>query len=159
MNTVAGFQRISRDAMLMEMVSVVKKRSSCLRRQVGALLSLDGRVLSTGYNGAPSGMAHCTPATCNADRPCIDTIHAESNAIAFAARYGIRTEGSTLYTTASPCRDCAKLIINAGICCVVFDEFYRDTDPLRFLQRAKVNVGRWKNGIIWDPFHPNAQKP
>src|SRR5262252_3398742 len=135
--------RISREEMLMEIALVVKQRSTCLRRQVGAVLALDGRVLSTGYNGAPSGVPHCTPYNCNAEKPCLDTIHAEANAIAFAARHGISTRGAFLYCTASPCRECAKLLINAGITQLYYDEEYRDTSPLVLLELAGVVAMRW----------------
>jgi dCMP deaminase len=129
--------------MLMDIALVVKLRSTCLRRQVGAVLAVDGRVLSSGYNGAPGGLPHCIPQTCSDERPCIDTVHGEANAIAFAARYGIRIEGSTLYTTASPCRACAILLINAGIIRVVYDERYRDTTPIEVMEKAGVVVERW----------------
>lgn len=132
--------RISRDEMLMGISLVVKQRSTCLRRQVGVVLALDGRVLSTGYNGAPSGVPHCTPEKCNAEKPCIDTIHAEANAIAFAARNGIVTKGASLFTTATPCRECAKLIINAGITEVVYDELYRDVSPIALLESVGIRV-------------------
>ncbi len=132
--------RISRDEMLMGIALVVKQRSTCLRRQVGAVLASEGRVISIGYNGAPSHVPHCTPAKCNQDTPCIDTIHAEANAIAFAARSGISTSGATLYTTASPCRECAKLLINAGIVAVAYDEEYRDTSPIQLLGSVGITV-------------------
>jgi len=140
--------RISRDEMLMEIALVVKQRSTCLRRQVGAVLAIDGRVLSTAYNGAPSGVPHCTPATCNATNPCLDTIHAEANAVAFAAKHGIRTQGASLFSTASPCRECAKLLINAGIRIVVYDEEYRDTSPIVLLREAGIDVLRWAGTTV-----------
>jgi dCMP deaminase len=93
-----------------------------------------------GYNGAPSGMPHCDPEICNPDEPCTRTVHAEANAIAFAAKKGIETEGATLYTTASPCNDCAKLLINAGIKRVIFWERYRDASPMNLLMAAGVKV-------------------
>lgn len=138
--------RISRDEMLMEIALIVKQRSTCLRRQVGAVLTKDGRVISTGYNGAPAGVPHCTPEKCNAEQPCIDTIHAEANAIAFASRYGYSTDGTTLYTTASPCRECAKLLINAGVTEVVYDDEYRDTSPLRLLTGVGIRVRQRRPG-------------
>lgn len=138
----SSMTRISRDEMLMAIALVVKQRSTCLRRQVGAVLALDGRIISTGYNGAPSGVAHCTPNVCNAENPCVDTIHAEANAIAFAARNGISTRGASLYSTASPCRECAKLLINAGITEVVYNEEYRDTSPIDLLTGVGIRVRR-----------------
>lgn len=147
--------RISRDNMLLQIALIVKQRSTCLRRQVGAVLALDGRVLSTGYGGAPSGVAHCTPDVCGPDKPCTRTIHAEANAVAFAARLGIATRGSTLYCTASPCIECAKLIINAGILRVVYHEEYRDTAPIELLTSVGIRVekyGTWPSKPNWpDP--------
>jgi dCMP deaminase len=133
--------------MLMEMALVVRQRSTCLRRQVGAVLAYDGRVLSTGYNGAPAGIPHCTPTNCNPTNPCLDTIHAEANAVAFASRHGIRTKDAALYTTASPCRECAKLLINAGIIQVFYAEEYRDISPIALLQQSGVTVVRWTADI------------
>lgn len=131
--------RITRDEMLMEMALVVRRRSTCLRLQVGAVLANNGRPISTGYNGAPAGMPHCRPDICNDEHPCIRTIHAEANAIAFAARNGVATYGAFLYVTHSPCMDCAKLIINAGIQRVFYETRYRETAPLDYLLEAGVN--------------------
>lgn len=119
--------------MLIEMLHAVAKRSSCLRLQVGALIVRDGRVLSIGYNGTPAGKPHCTTETCNAEKPCTSTLHAEANAIAYAARHGIALEGTWLYCTYSPCLSCAKLILSAGITLLAFENLYRDEDPLAFL--------------------------
>lgn len=135
--------RITRAGMLMGIVHVIAQRSTCQRRQVGAVIERKGRVLSTGYNGVPSGMPHCTSETCTPDKPCTDTVHAEANTIAFAAKSGISTQGSTLYCSASPCIDCAKLIINSGIKTVVFDDFYRDRDGLQLLIKAGVTVNKY----------------
>jgi dCMP deaminase len=132
--------RISRDEMLMTIAEVVARRSTCCRKNIGAVLARDGRFFAPGYNGAPSGMPHCEPGTCNAANPCTRTIHAEANAIAFAARYGIATEGSTLYVTVSPCNDCAKLIINSGVVRVVFRERYRIDAPIKLLNDAGIET-------------------
>ena len=147
--------RISRDEMLMGIALVVKQRSTCLRRQVGAVVALDGRIISTGYNGAPSHVPHCTPAKCNETTPCLDTIHAEANAIAFAARNGISTNGASLFTTATPCRECAKLIINAGIIEVVYDELYRDVSPIALLESVGIRVRICTRGS----YQPGWQDP
>ena len=133
-------QRLSRDHLLMEVAFLFKARSTCLRRQVGAVLALDGRILSTGYAGAPAGMDHCSSLNCFPDKPCLRTIHAEANAVAWAARTGIRTDPSTLYTTASPCIECAKLLINAGVQRVVYAEEYRDTTPILLLEGVGIRV-------------------
>lgn len=137
--------RISRDKMLMDIALVVKQRSTCLRRQVGAVLALDGRIISTGYNGTPRGVPHCTPNVCNAEKPCVDTIHAEANTVAFAAQNAISTYGTVLYTTASPCRECAKLLINAGVVEVVYSEEYRDTSPITLLTGVGIRVRRFNS--------------
>lgn len=127
--------RISRDQMLMEMAITASKRSTCNRKHVGAIIAIDGRPVSVGYAGAPSGLPHCLDHGCIAgpDGGCIRTQHAEANAIAWAARKGISTEKATLYTTVSPCLACAKLIINAGINEVWFLELYRKMEGLELL--------------------------
>lgn len=116
--------RISRPMMYFAMLEVIRKRSTCLRAKVAALIVRDGRVVSMGYNGAPPGTPHCTTETCVEGHTT--TIHAEANAIAWAARAGIATEGATMYSTHSPCIDCAKLIISCGITSFMFLEDYRE---------------------------------
>ena len=132
--------RPSRDEVLMENALSWAKRSTCLRRHVGAVIARDSRPISIGYAGAPSGMPHCTPETCSPDKPCENTVHAEANAIAFAAAEGIRVRGAVLYCTVSPCKRCAELIINAGIVKVVFKEKYRDPAGVNLLTQAGVVV-------------------
>lgn len=135
-------ERISRDYLLMHVAFLYKDRSTCLRRKVGAVLARDGRILSTGYGGAPAGVDHCSPLNCFPDKPCLRTIHAEANAVAWAARTGIQTEPCTIYTTASPCIECAKLLINAGIQRVVYAEEYRDTTPILLLEGVGIQVSK-----------------
>lgn len=135
--------RLPRDQLLMEVALLYKRRSTCLRRQVGAVLVREGRILSTGYNGAPAGVPHCMPDSCGPSNPCIRTIHAEANVIAFAARTGVITDGTSLYTTASPCIECAKLLINAGVCRVIYDEEYRDTGPIVLLRSVGITVEKY----------------
>lgn len=135
--------RISRDQMCMEFAIAAAKRSTCLRRQIGAVIAVDGRPLAIGYNGAPSGMPHCTPQTCNETTPCKNTIHAELNAIAWAARMGVATSDSVLYATVSPCSDCAKAIIAAGIKVVIYQGEYRLLEePLSLLTQAGVVISK-----------------
>lgn len=136
--------RISRQDYLIEAAKLASKRSTCQRLQVGAILERDGRIIASGYNGAPSGMPHCDPLVCRLDRPCTRTVHAEANCIYFAARYGISTEGATLWSTDSPCKTCAEAIINAGIVEVIYEDQYRDGSPLLILQAAGV-ITRWIN--------------
>lgn len=132
--------RIDRDEMLMRVAAVVSQRGTCLRAQVGAVIARDGRIIATGYVGSPAGLPHCIDVGCDASEysGCIRTVHAEANAIAFAARNGIATEQAILYCTHSPCGVCAKLIINAGIHLVMFEQYYRDKNPLGLLAQAKV---------------------
>ena len=132
--------RISRDELLGSIAKLVARRSTCLRFSVGAVLARKGRIVSMGYNGAPTGMPHCKPETCGPDQICDRTVHAEANTIAFAAKTGIETDGSTLYTTLSPCNDCAKLLINAGIKRVIYWEPYRDPAPVNLMMAAGIDV-------------------
>ena len=136
-------KRPDRVTWLMSLALLVSKRSTCSRRQVGALAEKDGRVLVTGYNGAPSGFPHCIDREgCRVDERggCLDAVHAEANLIAFAAKHGISLEGATVYTTCAPCLDCAKLLINAGIKKVIYMEEYRDTRGKDLLIQAGVKV-------------------
>lgn len=108
---------------------VIASRSTCPRKQVGAILVKDRRVLTTGYNGAPPGAAHCIDVGCDmVDDHCIRTVHAEVNVIAQAAKYGANVEGATLYCTLEPCHNCEKIIWAAGINDIRFDEPYRPYD-------------------------------
>lgn len=133
--------RPSRHDVLMNIAALFALRSTCLRGNVGAVLARDGRVLTTGYNGTPSGMEHCTPFTCDPDGPrCLRSVHAEANCIAFAARHGISTEGAVLYCTHSPCLDCAKLIVNAGIVQLFYNQEYHHQAGLEILVRSGVVV-------------------
>ena len=133
-------ERISRHHMLMQMAMTASLRSTCQRKQVGALLAIDGRPISIGYGGAPSHFPHCDESICDLTKPCTRTVHAEANAIAFAARKGIATEGSALYCTLAPCLDCAKLIINAGVLEVFYLEMYRSDEGLDLFRRAGTYV-------------------
>ena len=126
-------QRPDLDDYFMHIARVVSTRSTCLRRQVGAVIVKGKQIVSTGYNGAPAGHAHCLEIGCarvgvpSGQRSEIcRAAHAEQNAINFAARFGIPIEGATLYTTHHPCSWCAKSIVNAGIQSVVFGEDYPD---------------------------------
>ena len=135
--------------MLMEMARLLAKRSTCTRRQVGALAAIEGRVLATGYNGVPSGQTHCIDrgyCITGKDGGCRDSVHAEANLVAFAAKHGIALRGATVYTTCAPCIDCAKLLINAGIAQVVYGEPYRDSRGLAFLESSGVVVQWYQEG-------------
>ncbi len=107
----------------------VSLRMSCDRARIGAVLTKDNRILATGYGGAPSGLPSCDEVghelvEVNGRQSCVRTVHAEKNAMLYAARYGIAMNGSTLYTTASPCRDCALAAIQAGVVRVVYAATY-----------------------------------
>ena len=133
--------RVSRDAQMLMQAMVTSLRSTCGRRQVGAIIALDGRVISSGYAGPPSGHPHCDHrcfTASNAMGGCNRTIHAEANAIAYAARHGISTTGATLYCTLSPCRECAKIIISSGIKRVCYLEAYRDLSGVNLLQESGI---------------------
>lgn len=153
--------RPSANTTLMDCALVWAGRSTCGRSQVGVVIaSEDNRILVTGYNGAPAGMPHCHHTCtcglsapyprvklhedgCHFTRPCETAVHAEANAIAYAARCGIRVGDATLYTTFSPCLKCAQLIVNAGIIKVVYLAEYRIIDGLDLLATAGVDVVRY----------------
>ena len=131
--------RITRDEQMIMYALVTALRSTCGRKSVGSVLELDGRVISTGYAGPPSGFDHCSQ-QCLQDHQsgCSRTTHAEVNAIAYAARHGIATKGSTLYCTLSPCDQCAKAIISAGVHRVIYLEPYRNDAGIQTLLKANI---------------------
>ena len=126
------------DNSYLEMASVWARNSYCKRRQVGALLVKDRMKISDGYNGTPSGFENVCEDETGATKPYV--LHAEANAITKVAKSGNSSEGSTLYVTASPCLECAKLIIQAGIRRVVYRDEYRLTDGVDLLRRAGIEV-------------------
>lgn len=145
--------RPSRHQVLMANAHAFSLLSTCSRRGNGAIITLEGRILSTGYNGAPSGMPHCdhecichhpdgnAPGfphypNCPAIPGCNVAVHAEANAIAFAAKHGVATAGTTIYCTTMPCLNCARLIVNSGIERVLYLHSYRLTDGLDLLMAA-----------------------
>ncbi len=125
----------------MNVAHEVAKRSTCERAQVGAVIVRDKRILTTGYNGSPRGLPHCTEVGCLMDNGhCVRTLHAEQNAIIVAALHGVITEGATIYITHQPCFLCAKMIINAGIVQIVYDKEYPDDRASEFLEQAGVEL-------------------
>src|SRR5213075_3195534 len=119
--------RVEWNRYFMNIASEVARRATCPRKHVGAVVVRDRRILSTGYNGSLRGLPHCDEVGClMEDGHCIATVHAEANAILQAAMNGVRIEGGEIYTTASPCWPCFKLIANAGLRRIVYGEFYRD---------------------------------
>jgi dCMP deaminase len=146
--------RPSWDEYFMGIVELVKTRSTCLRRQVGALIVKDKRILASGYNGAPVGCKHCQESGCLRDQLNIPSgqrhelcraTHAEQNAIAQAAYSGTSIKDSTLYVTNQPCVLCAKLAINAGITKIVFKGDYPDELSMELLQEAGVRVIKFES--------------
>jgi dCMP deaminase len=135
----------------MEIAKVVAQRSTCLRRQVGAIIVKERRVLTTGYNGAPANLAHCLDVGCERERRGVPSgerhelcrgLHAEQNAIIQAAVHGVSIQGGTLYTTDHPCSLCAKMLVNAGIRRVVYSGPYPDELAVKILAEAGISVER-----------------
>src|SRR6056297_2614421 len=126
------------DRRYLEMAQTWSKNSYCKRRQVGALIVKEKMIISDGYNGTPSGFENVCEDENNNTKPYV--LHAEANAITKVAKSNNSSEGSTLYITTSPCMECAKLIIQAGIRRVVFNDQYRIEDGINLLKRAGVEV-------------------
>ena len=126
------------DYRYLRMARIWAENSYCQRRQVGALVVKNKMIISDGYNGTPSGFENICEDEAGVTKPYV--LHAEANAITKLARSGNNSEGSTLYVTASPCIECAKLIIQAGIRRVVYGEKYRLTDGIELLERAGIEV-------------------
>lgn len=126
------------DCRYMRMARIWAENSYCLRRKVGALLVKDKMIISDGYNGTPSGFENVCEDENDHTKPYV--LHAEANAITKVARSNNSSEGATLYVTSSPCIECAKLIIQAGIRRVVFAEYYRDTEGIDLLNRAGIET-------------------
>ena len=120
------------------MARIREEKSYCKRRQVGAIVVKDQSIISDGYNGTPSGFENICEDDTNTTKPYV--LHAEANAITKLARSSNNSDGATLYVTASPCIECAKLIIQAGIKRVVYGEKYRLEDGINLLKRANINV-------------------
>jgi dCMP deaminase len=143
--------RLSWDRYFMEIAQLVARRSTCLRRQVGAVLVKDKMILSTGYNGAPTGLEHCADVGCLRERLNIPSgerhelcrgLHAEQNAIIQAAYHGVSIRGSTLFCTNLPCSICIKMVINAGIKTVVYLNGYADGLSLDLIAKSGLKLVR-----------------
>ncbi len=133
--------RVSWERYFMNLAVQAATRSTCPRKHVGAVIVRDKAILSTGYNGSIRGAPHCTDVGCLMDNGhCIRTVHAEANALVQAACHGTRLEGAQIYVTASPCFNCFKLIVNAGIRSIIFGEFYRDERVLEFAGQIGVEL-------------------
>lgn len=141
--------RPDNDQYFMEMAFLVAKRSTCLRRKVGAVVVKDKRVLSTGYNGSPKGTMHCEELGCIRDQMDVPSgtrhelcrgVHAEQNAVIQAAYFGVSIKDSTVYTTTYPCSMCAKIMINAGVKEIVYCEGYVDALSEMLFAETKIIV-------------------
>ncbi len=142
-------ERPSWDEYFMDITCLVAKRATCLRRAVGAVVIKDRRLLSTGYNGAPSNVRHCAETGCLRRQLNVPSgerhelcrgIHAEQNAIIQAAYHGVSIKGATLYCTNQPCSICAKMIINAGIVRIVYQDGYADPLSTEMLAEAGIEL-------------------
>ncbi|MEA4978205.1 MAG: cytidine/deoxycytidylate deaminase family protein [Methanomassiliicoccaceae archaeon] len=145
-------ERPSNDEYFMSMAKLVATRSTCIRRQVGAVVVKEKRVLSTGYNGAPKGSRHCEELGCI--REILDVpsgtrhelcrgVHAEQNAVVQAAYFGVSVKDASIYTTTYPCSMCAKIIINAGITEIVYGEGYPDNLSKDLLEESGLIVRKY----------------
>jgi len=143
--------RPDNDTYFMRMAELVGTRSTCLRRQVGAVIVKEKRVLSTGYNGAPRGLKHCAEVGCVRMQNNVESgtrhelcrgVHAEQNAVIQAAYFGVSIKDSAIYTTNFPCVMCAKILVNAGIMEVVYKDEYIDPLSKSILNESRVVVRR-----------------
>lgn len=129
------------DEYFMDIARTVATRATCPRASVGAVLTRDRRILTTGYNGAPRGVAHCTDAGCMiVDGHCLRATHAEANAIVQGALHGVSLEGATAYCTHQPCAGCSKLLISAGVVRIVYADAYPDAVAQALLGEAGVGL-------------------
>lgn len=145
-------KRPDNDTYFMKMAELVATRSTCLRRQVGAVVVKEKRVLTTGYNGAPKGLRHCGEVGCVREQNQVESgtrhelcrgVHAEQNAVIQAAYFGISIKDATMYTTNFPCVLCAKILVNAGIREVVYKDEYVDDLSKDILNESRVVVRRY----------------
>jgi dCMP deaminase len=144
--------RPSWEEYFMDIARLVARRSTCLRRQVGALVVKEKNILATGYNGTPSGITHCSEVGCLRQKLGVPSgerhelcrgLHAEQNAIIQAAKHGVNIAEATLYTTHSPCIICSKMIINAGIRRIVYLEGYPDALATEMLGESGIEISAY----------------
>ncbi len=142
------------DEYFMEIVEIVKKRSTCLRRQVGAIIVRDNNIIATGYNGSPKGVRHCDKNLCLRENANIVSgqrhelcrgTHAEQNAIIQAAVNGTSIKDATIYVTHSPCILCSKMLINAGIEKIIYKGDYPDSASIEILKEAGVEIIKYED--------------
>jgi dCMP deaminase len=144
----------------MEIARIVSMRSTCLRRNVGAVIVKDKRILSTGYNGAPSGLKHCLEVSCLRERLKVPPgerhelcrgLHAEQNAIIQAAYHGVSINGANLYCTHLPCSICIKMLINAGIREVYYEDGYPDELSLSLIEESDILLRKIERTKVKEP--------
>jgi len=142
------------DQYFFNIIDFVKQRSTCLRRQVGAVIVKDNHILATGYNGVPSGISHCADVGCLRAKLNVPSgqrhelcrgLHAEQNAIIQSAKYGVSITDSTIYTNTKPCSICTKMIINSGIKEIVYIEYYDDPLADELLSETDIIVRQFKD--------------
>jgi len=136
-------ERITRRDLYLQMAKLMSQRGTCGRLQVGSVITIENRIIATGYNGPVKDDHECNDINCFLGETCKRAIHAEANAIYFAAKNGIKLQGATIYCTHSPCIKCAEAIIQSGIKVVEYSEEFRDTEPLKVLLRAGVDVKKY----------------
>jgi len=145
----SGSRRPTIDEYFMQMAHLVATRSTCLRRNVGAVIVKEKRVLSTGYNGAPKGMRHCEETGCLRQKLKVPPgerhelcrgVHAEQNAIVQAAYFGVSIKDATMYITNHPCSVCSKMLVNAGMTCVIYEDGYPDDLALEVLREGGIET-------------------
>ncbi len=143
------------DSYFMAIAQQVATRSTCDRKHVGALVVLERRILTSGYNGSIAGLPHCDEVGhLMVDNHCVRTVHAEANAIVQAAQSGVRLQGASIYVTASPCFNCFKLIAASGIRKIVFAEFYREPAIFEWSKELGLELVHWT-----PPAAPPVTKP
>lgn len=143
-------ERLGWHEYFMGVAHLISRRATCTRGHIGAVLVRDNNILSTGYNGAPSGLPHCNETTCKIYRSthpdgtveenCVNTIHAEINAIAQAAKHGVSIKDADIYITASPCIHCLKVLINVGIKTIYYDKPYKIDNISELLRLSGVKL-------------------
>lgn len=134
--------RINRNALHIQIAELISKRATCGRLSVGAVATIDNRIVANGYNGPPPGHPHCSDYFCDMTKPCTRALHAERNLLDWAIQNNVDLRNTTLYITHSPCLDCAKLIAFCGIKEVYYLNSYRLDDGPKFLENHGIKVIR-----------------
>ncbi|ASQ91691.1 dCMP deaminase [Prosthecochloris sp. GSB1] len=146
----AGEKRLGWHEYFMSVAHLISRRATCTRGHIGAVIVRDHNILSTGYNGAPSGLPHCNETNCmiyrsvhpdgTVEENCVNTIHAEINAIAQAAKHGVSIKDADIYITASPCIHCLKVLINVGIKTIYYDKPYKIEHIAELLRLSGIKL-------------------